>query len=57
MIHIGLCSDVDYTRREAFDFSDKHIASLKLGVSGVLLKEFFWDFRGLTLQLKGKPGS
>ena len=47
MIHIGLCSDVDYTRRETFDFSYKHIASLELCVSCVLLKEFL-DFRELT---------
>ena len=53
MVHIGLCSNVDYTRRETFDFSYKHIASLKLGASCVLLKEFL-DFRELTGQLKGK---
>ena len=47
MIHIGLCSDVNYTRRETFDFSDEHIASLKLSVSCVLLKEFL-DLREFT---------
>lgn len=50
MVHIRLCSDVDYARREAFDFTYKHIASLELGVSCILLKEFL-DFRELPIMV------
>ena len=43
----GGSNALDLPDRETFDFSYEHIASLKLSVSCVLLKELL-DFRELT---------